>query len=906
MDLKPDIILLSETWCNSSTNLASLSIENYELMTDLKRDRNDTANGIGGGLLVYARNGLAVLPCDENSDFNQYCKFKVTDKSESIYIYLLYRPPNAGQASKDKLCELLSQAEKNSLFIGDFNLPGVDWEAGAGHGVDIKIVQVVQEHDFTQMVDFPTHIRGGVLDLILTNMPEKVSNIAEVGRLGKSDHYLIQFDLEMSQKNSGEKRVFRNWKKADWDNIRQGIETTVWPRAADEKSAEDTWQQLRRVIDGLVAENVPLCEFKPRKTDWMTGDILREVRRRRRLWKKARNGGSKEEYEDAAKKVKNLIRSAKRNMEKKLAHDKEGNKKHFFSYVKKKTKSKAGTGPIVNSTGDLLTDEKDMATELNQYFSSVFTREDTTNIPEPPTMPTRSKLTSSFITSQKVRKKIQKLKAHSAAGPDAITPRLLQQCVDQLSPVLATIFRKSLDQGQVPEEWRTATVIPIFKKGSKSSSANYRPVSLTCVSCKIMESIVKDDIMAHLKRNKLIKSSQHGFMRGKSTTTNLLEFLDKLSEATDKGIDTDVVYLDFAKAFDKVPRERLLRKVAAHGIVGKVGNWIREWLSNRRQRVSVNGKLSGWQRVLSGVPQGSVLGPVLFLIFINDLDMETTANQIIKKFADDTKIAQFIRKDEDAAELQATLDRLTAWATKWGMEFNVGKCHVMHVGKNNPRHAYSMCGLQLQQTKEERDIGVTVSDNLKPGQQCRKAAQTASTVLGQIMRSFHYRDRHIYLNLYKQYVRPHLEFSVAAWAPWTQEDCETLERVQKRAVKAVSGLKGQTYEQKLEELKLPSLMDRRREIDMVLTYKLINESDSDSDLKLLRADTRRATRATAGRDNLLSERCGHEYRNRFFTVRVTKEWNNLPDPVKEAGSAAEFKRLYRRHQEGTVAPAADR
>ena len=137
--------------------------------------------------------------------------------------------------------------------------------------------------------------QGGVLDLILTNMPEKVSNIAEVGRLGKSDHYLIQFDLEMSQKNSGEKRVFRNWKKADWDKIRQGLETTVWLTAADEKSAEDTgtWQQLRRVIDGLVAENVPLCEFKPRKTDWMTGDILREVRRKRRLWKKARNGGSR-------------------------------------------------------------------------------------------------------------------------------------------------------------------------------------------------------------------------------------------------------------------------------------------------------------------------------------------------------------------------------------------------------------------------------------------------------------------------------------------------------------------------------------------------------------------------------------------------------------------------------------
>ena len=167
-----------------------------------------------------------------------------------------------------------------------------------------------------------------------------------------------------------------------------------------------------------------------------------------------------------------------------------------------------------------------------------------------------------------------------------------------------------------------------------------------------------------------------------------------------------------------------------------------------------------------------------------------------------------------------TVDRLTAWATKWGMEFHVGKCHVMHVGKNNPRHANRMCGVQLERKTEKRDVGVTVSDNLTSGQQCRKAVQTASTVLNQIMRAFHYRDRHVYLNLYKKYVRSHLEFSVAAWAPWTHEDCETLERVQRRAVKALSGLKGQTYEQRLEELGLPSLKDRRKEIDMVLTYKL--------------------------------------------------------------------------------------
>ena len=263
---------------------------------------------------------------------------------------------------------------------------------------------------------------------------------------------------------------------------------------------------------------------------------------------------------------------------------------------------------------------------------------------------------------------------------------------------------------------------------------------------------MKDDIMSHLARNKLVITSQHGFMKGKSTTTSLLEFLDKVSAATDKGISTDVIYLDFDKAFDKVPTERLLKKVSEHGIGGKVGRWIKEWLTGRKQRVSVNGKLSGWLSVLSGVPQGSVLGPVLFLIFINDLDMETMERQIIKKFADDTKIAQFIESEVDAAELQATLDRLTAWAVRWGMQFNVGKCHIMHVGRNNPEYEYKMCGVTLEKTTDERDIGVTVSPNLKPAQQCRKAAQTASmcTVLGQIMRAFHNRDGHVFINLYKQ------------------------------------------------------------------------------------------------------------------------------------------------------------
>ena len=363
-----------------------------------------------------------------------------------------------------------------------------------------------------------------------------------------------------------------------------------------------------------------------------------------------------------------------------------------------------------------------MATELNNFFASTFTREEITNIPTPEPMRTRTKLAGTWITTGKVKRKIKNLKPHSAAGPKGIAPRFLLSCIDQIAPVLAMLYRKSVETGQVPEEWRQANVVPKFKKGSKKEAGNYRPVSLTCVSCKLLESILKDDIMQHLTRNKLLKKSQHGFMASKSCTTNLLEFLEKVTEAADKGKSVDIVYLDFAKAFDKVPTERLLKRLTAHGVGGKIKKWIASWLKDRKQRVTVNGKKSGWQKVLSGVPQGSVLGPVLFLIFINDLDNGATENQVVRKFADDTKVSQVIEGPDDAEELQGTLDRLCQWATDWGMAFNVAKCHVMHVGKNNPRHKYHMQGEALKTTEEERDIGVTVTVNLKPSRQCQKAA----------------------------------------------------------------------------------------------------------------------------------------------------------------------------------------
>jgi hypothetical protein len=267
-----------------------------------------------------------------------------------------------------------------------------------------------------------------------------------------------------------------------------------------------------------------------------------------------------------------------------------------------------------------------------------------------------------------------------------------------------------------------------------------------------MESVVKDHIVKHLDRHGLVKKTQHGFTRGRSCASNLLSFLEKVTAAMDNGDSVDVIYLDFAKAFDTVPHERLKKKLKAHGIDGKLLAWIAAWLDGRRQRVVLNGCESTWEQVLSGVPQGSVLGPLLFLIFINDLEAAAGIAEWILKFADDTKAARVINSEEDRQSLQVALDRLVNWSTTWGMRFNIKKCKVMHLGRKNNNYDYEMAGQKLEKTREEKDLGVIMSDNLKPAAQCAKAAKTAQTVLGQISRAFQYRDRTVFMQLYKQYV----------------------------------------------------------------------------------------------------------------------------------------------------------
>ena len=621
---------------------------------------------------------------------------------------------------------------------------------------------------------------------------------------------------------------------------------------------------------------------------WFSNAIAREIGERQKAYRQSKLNPTPENirtHRQQCRKVNKMIRKAKLENEHKVATAAKSNPKVFFAHVNSRKPIKNTIGPLEDDQGNIISRDEDMAEILNKYFASVYTVEDLSEIPRVPVVYQGNEpLRKINITEERVREKIRKLNPTKSPGPDELYPRELKEVEEELSPHLCSIYKASLEQRKTVMDWKLQNVTPLFKKGSKKDPGNYRPVSLTSVPGKILESIIAEDIINHLESNKLLGDSQHGFRKGRSCLTNLLEFFHSIFSMYDKSRAVDILYLDFKKAFDKVPHKRLMAKVRGLGIIEEAADWIEDWLKGRKQRVVINGQSSTWREVTSGVPQGSVLGPLLFIIYINDLDLELLSK--LSKLADDTKLGINANSDDAIQQLQEDLNKIGEWSQMWQMPFNLEKCKVMHIGHKNKKAKYELLGKELEICEQEKDLGVIISNDLKSSKQCIEAEKKASKILGYIKRQFTTRKEETILTLYNALVRPHLEYAVQFWSPSLRKDVERLERVQARATKLIPSIRHISYERRLTRLKLYSLEKRRLRGQLIETFKILKGIEN-IDYRKLFSISNNQTRTNGWKLDLKrfnTSQCGE-----FFTYKIASHWNKLPAEVVNSETVDQFK-----------------
>ena len=483
-----------------------------------------------------------------------------------------------------------------------------------------------------------------------------------------------------------------------------------------------------------------------------------------------------------------------------------------------------------------------------------------------------------------VAKLLGRLNEHKAKGPDKIEAKLLRMAAAEISPAISLLFQASIKQGIIPAIWKRAFVSPIFKKGDKAAAANYRPISLTCILCKTLEHIIHSHLMKHLDLHNILADSQHGFRKKRSCKSQLIRTINDLAKGMNDKTQVDAILLDFAKAFDKVPRKRLLLKLDHYGIRGSTLAWVDAFLSDRSQCVVVDGQKSDSAPVLSGVPQGSVLGPLLFLVYINDLPECVSSSASL--FADDTLLYRQISSPEDSAALQADLTALEDWEHKWLMAFNPSKCEVLHI--TNKRHKivtkYQLHGTTLGVTQAGKYLGVIITPTLSWNQHIDSATKKANGSRAFLQRNLRKCPRNIKELGYRSLVRPIIEYSSVVWDPHTRVATNRIEMVQRKAARFVCNdfSRHSSVTSMLHNLGWPSLERRRKEAKAVMMYRIVNSLIAIPTSPYLMTATRSEYKFVQPPTRI------DNYKFSFFPSAV-RTWNSLPADVAQTSSIDSFK-----------------
>ena len=841
-----------------------------------------------------------------------FSKNKNNKSVQKLLIGTCYRPPNQSKAEQDLFLDYLTGCFESIynefkcpfVLLGDFNDACCNWnDSHEKSKVGLSLYNLIHSHHLSQLINEPTR-EDHLLDLLITNCADLVVNSGVGDPLDQLDHLPINGCIKFShEKPKSFKKFVRSYNIDNLNNLYKTLSTIEWYKlfycCNDVNILLDIFYNT---LFSVLEECVPLHEviIRPNDKPGMTSLVRSLFRKRDRAHKIAIQTKTIENlinFKKARKLAKNEWRKAKETYNEKIhakLNDPHVTSKTYWKQIKTfYGKSKNETIPTLIVNGQIYTDAEEKATKLNDYFIS----QSTLNIINVPKLleiklKNSENCIESITTSvEEVYSILSKLSTSKANGSDNISNIVLKYCAVPLADPIAHIINKSLEAGVFPSKWKVANVVPVFKSGDREEVGNYRPISLLSNISKILERVVFTHLYEFFEKNNLLSPKNSGFKKRDNTISQLLHIIHKIHQGLDDGKEICLLFMDVTKAFDRVWHKGLIHKLKNCGVSGPLLKLLSCYLSNRHQRVVLENKRSSLLGINAGVPQGSILGPLLFLVFLNDIELDIESDIFL--FADDTSLMKcFSNLNEAEHVINSDMIKLQSWADRWLVKFNPIKTKFILISNKKIKSNLNIFlnGNKIEEVPCYKHLGITFSSDFKWTTHINGAVKRANMKIGALLRIQDTLLRKDKSKIYTTMIRPALEYGGVIYDNCSLADSMKIESVQKFAGRVCTGaLKLTNYEKLCHDLKWQSLKSRRTVAKAIFTHKIINKlapSYLESNFclkKCLVSGLRNSATLVLPRCRLSS------FANSFFPSQ-TKVWNMLqPEKLKSETKDA-FKR----------------
>lgn len=855
-----DIIAFTESWLNSTVYDHELLDHRYNIF---RRDRSTVPlarhKKDGGGVFIAIRKKYEVV---RKTAWESKCEdLWVTlrlDKANTLNICVAYLPSPATFEYTEFLMNNITNVIQNkikkqshTLILGDFNMPKITWSydittqqlmsnTSGDNNIENLFLDSIAFNNLYQHNSFPNSNQR-ILDLIL-------SSRSNIGLTCKCSHPLVSENehhpalvVDMSLSSGRQIKPIRteypNYILSDYDAINNELKGIDWSSKWSSKlSVNEMLDIFYKNITPILERHTPKRKPKDFKYPvWFSYPLIKLLKEKARYhakYKKYNNLRDKITFETLRDRCGEMIKQCFQNFKNNIMLHLQNNPKFVWKFIHD-LKSNSATLPYEMSLdGKTVTGGQAICDLFSDHFQSIYSNTSDSNIDtimheeEFQTYSGSHSLGACRIQECEVLRQLSTLDISKGPGPDGIPPIVLKKCAENLHRPLTTIFNKSLESGTFPDQWKLAHITPIPKTNDLNDIAKYRPISNLSTCCKIFESIMQTILYSHVKAK--LNPEQHGFLPKRSTVTNLVAYVSDITDALDRNKEVHAIYTDFSKAFDLVRHDRLLLKLKHMGIHGSLLRWCESYLRNRSQLVSIFGYKSAQRKTLSGVPQGSHLGPLLFIIFINDLCMELSCK--FKLYADDVKVYNTVENQSDIVKLQNDIDTIQHWCSKNQMVLNLNKCyHIKFTRKTNPIQAtYNIDGKTLTEVTTICDLGVVFDSKMSFRFHFESITKKASQLAGFITRQLKlFRKAQLTITIYNSIIRSILEYCSPVWNPVYEVHSNRLERIQKRFLYHVAYNDNKcrvldSYSSRLQYYRMTPLHTRRKAADVVFLYKIVS------------------------------------------------------------------------------------